>query len=276
MTNTTFTAGTVIASTWLNDVNSVVYNLFPSLTVGSTGQVLRSNGTNYVASTSTFADTYGASTLLYSNGTNTVTGLATANSSGLLTNNSGVPAWVTVTGTGAPVLATSPQLVTPKLGTVNSGDISACTSTSMVMVTPVLGTPTSGTLTNCTGLPATSVTGTTATTTFTITLTGCTAGVTGTAVYSITNNVVTLFIPALIGTSNSTAATLTGLPAAITPVTSHLGLTAISRDNGTDAISRIDVTSGGVVTLYVGVSATFTNTGTKGLTAGATLIWNLN
>ena len=57
--------------------------------------------------------TYPASTtinqLLYSSAANTVTGLATANSAGLLTDGSGVPSWVTVTGTGAPVLATSPQ-----------------------------------------------------------------------------------------------------------------------------------------------------------------------
>ena len=64
------------------------------------------------------------------------------------------------TGTGLLVFNTSPTLVTPVLGTVASGNISACTSTSMVMVTPILGTPTSGTLTNCTGLPiATGVSG---------------------------------------------------------------------------------------------------------------------
>ena len=45
---------------------------------------------------------------------------------------------------------TSPTMTTPVLGTVASGNISACTSTSMVMVTPVLGTPTSGNLSNCT------------------------------------------------------------------------------------------------------------------------------
>lgn len=56
---------------------------------------------------------------------------------------------VNATGTGVLVRATSPTLVTPLLGTVTSGNISACTSTSMAMVTPVLGTPTSGTLTNC-------------------------------------------------------------------------------------------------------------------------------
>jgi hypothetical protein len=64
------------------------------------------------------------------------------------------------TGTGLLVFNTSPTLVSPVLGTVTSGNISACTSTSMVMVTPLLGTPTSGTLTNCTGLPiATGVSG---------------------------------------------------------------------------------------------------------------------
>ncbi len=43
---------------------------------------------------------------------------------------SALPAWTTATGSGAPVRATSPTLVTP-----------------------LLGTPTSGVLTNCTGLP---------------------------------------------------------------------------------------------------------------------------
>jgi len=47
-------------------------------------------------------------------------------------------------------LFTSPTLITPALGTVASGNISACTSTSMVLTTPLLGTPTSGNLSNCT------------------------------------------------------------------------------------------------------------------------------
>lgn len=40
------------------------------------------------------------------------------------------------------LLFTSPALVTPALGTVASGNISACTSTGMVMVTPVIGAAT--------------------------------------------------------------------------------------------------------------------------------------
>ena len=65
---------------------------YPSAS-GSAGTIIRADGTNNVYSTSTFADTYAASTLLYSNGANTVTGLATANSAALVTNGSGVPAW---------------------------------------------------------------------------------------------------------------------------------------------------------------------------------------
>jgi hypothetical protein len=40
------------------------------------------------------------------------------------------------------LLFTSPTMVTPALGTVASGVISACTSTGMVMVTPVIGAAT--------------------------------------------------------------------------------------------------------------------------------------
>jgi hypothetical protein len=80
-------------------------------------------------------------------------------------------------------LFTSPTLVTPALGTVASGNISACTSTSMAMVTPVLGTPTSGNLSNCTSTSMVlttpvigAATGTSFTATGTIVSTG-TAGV---------------------------------------------------------------------------------------------------
>jgi len=52
------------------------------------------------------------------------------------------------------LLFTSPTMVTPVLGTVTSGNISACTSTSMILTTPVLsgpalGTVASGNISNC-------------------------------------------------------------------------------------------------------------------------------
>lgn len=42
---------------------------------------------------------------------NTISGLTTANNSALLTNGSGVPVWTAYTGTGAPVLNTSPRII---------------------------------------------------------------------------------------------------------------------------------------------------------------------
>ncbi len=87
---------------------------FPA-TAGATGTILRSNGTNWVASTSTFADTYSASALLYSNGANTVTGLATANSSVLITSSGGVPSLSTTLP--ASIAATNMVLTTPLVTT---------------------------------------------------------------------------------------------------------------------------------------------------------------
>jgi hypothetical protein len=68
---------------------------YPSLS-GTAGQIIRSDGTNNIYSTSTFADTYSASSILYSNGANTVTGLPTVNGGILNANASGVPS-MTVT-----------------------------------------------------------------------------------------------------------------------------------------------------------------------------------
>ena len=91
---------------------------YPSAS-GTAGKVLRADGTNNVYSTSTFADTYAVSTILYASSANAVAGLATANSAVLITSGSGIPS-----------LATT-------LPNIN------------------IGTPTSGVLTSCTGLPMT-------------------------------------------------------------------------------------------------------------------------
>lgn len=60
---------------------------------GPAGTILRSDGAAWLASTSTFADIYATHTILYSNGANTVTGLATANSAAMITTSAGVPGW---------------------------------------------------------------------------------------------------------------------------------------------------------------------------------------
>ncbi|TAL08496.1 MAG: hypothetical protein EPO02_12740 [Nitrospirae bacterium] len=90
---------------------------YPSAS-GTAGKILRSDGTNNVYSTSTFADTYAVSTILYASSANTVTGLATANSAALVTNGSGVPAWQTMTA-GQVLIGTTSGA--PAAAAINSG-----------------------------------------------------------------------------------------------------------------------------------------------------------
>jgi hypothetical protein len=85
---TASTSGKILQSDGTNFVQSTP--TYPSAS-GTAGQIIRSNGTNNLYSTATFADTYTASNLLYSNGANTVTGLATANNGTLITSGAGVP-----------------------------------------------------------------------------------------------------------------------------------------------------------------------------------------
>ena len=85
---------------------------YPSAS-GSAGKILRADGTNNLYSTATFADTYAASSLLYSNGANAVVGLTTVNNASLTTSATGVPTWAALTDgqiiigstAGAPIAA---------------------------------------------------------------------------------------------------------------------------------------------------------------------------
>jgi hypothetical protein len=103
---------------------------------------------------------------------------------------------------------------------------------------------------------------------FTGTLTGMTAVTTGTINYSVTNSVCTLWINSPItGTSNSTAMTITGTPAACTPVSqSRQSMVGSLEDNGVgDFLGACEVAvSTGVIT--VGIWQT------NGSTAGSKLI----
>ena len=138
-------------------------------------------------------------------GANVAAFLATPSSANLATAVTGE------TGSGALVFATSPTLVTPTLttptmtapvlGTVTSGNISACTSTSMVLVTPVLGAASATSLVS--GLIANTAVATTIASAATVAPTAPVTIISGTAA------IVTITAPAPI---SATGGTITFIP----------------------------------------------------------------
>jgi hypothetical protein len=102
---------------------------------------------------------------------------------------------------------------------------------------------------------------------FTGTLTGFTGSVTGTCQWRRIGNLVFLLIPAMSGTSNTTAMTMTGVPVAIQPSTAQLMASGGIGTNASGNVAPISASlSGGTVTFYNSGSATnFAATGTKGL-----------
>jgi hypothetical protein len=76
-------------------------------TATSTGTILRADGTNWSATTSTYPNTNAINTLLYASSANVMAALATANSGVLATNSTGVPS---IDTTNFAVLSTGLQL----------------------------------------------------------------------------------------------------------------------------------------------------------------------
>lgn len=103
---------------------------------------------------------------------------------------------------------------------------------------------------------------------FTGTLTGTDQGgtFTGTIKYSINGNVVTLEIPVIQDTANSTAHTITGAPAALFPATAQ-NCIGVTTNNSVDAFGKIRVETTGVLTLFNVLNAVFAGTGEEGVGA---------
>jgi hypothetical protein len=114
---------------------------------------------------------------------------------------------------------------------------------------------------------------------FTGALTGMTAGVPCPCSYSRTGNIGVIKVSnasAVTGTSNTTAMTLTGLPAEIATLSNVSGVCIGLVDNGVAQLGTFQI-SGGVVTFALGTSLTgaFTASGTKGLSTFLTLVFPL-
>lgn len=106
-------------SAWAETDATAVGRAILNLAAGSAGQVLRSNGANWIASTSTFADTYAINTLLYAGAANTVSGLASVNSAPLVTSATGVPTWLGSMTNGQLVIGSTGAI--PVLATLTAG-----------------------------------------------------------------------------------------------------------------------------------------------------------
>lgn len=111
---------------------------------------------------------------------------------------------------------------------------------------------------------------------FTGTLTGMTGATTGTVYYKIVSNIVTLWtLLDITGTSNTTALTMTGLPAAVQPGSARTTLCQLT-DNTQGTMAALAIISGSTITFRLARQDTvanliqytatgFTNSGTKGI-----------
>jgi len=101
--------------------------------------------------------------------------------------------------------------------------------------------------------------------TFTATLTGCTTSPTGTVRAVKQGNQVTLYIPAINGTSNTTAATLTGMPSGFFPARTQNQFARVT-NSGVNGLGLIQIATSGVITLFSDAAGSaFASSGTKGI-----------
>lgn len=110
--------------------------------------------------------------------------------------------------------------------------------------------------------------------TFTGTLTGMTASTTGTVSYRRVGSLVSLFVAAnILGTSNATSMTMTGVPSNVRPkLQERFCLCYGMRDNGGTVAGAAILSTTGSIDFAVGIPpGNFTAAGLKGLNAG----WNI-
>jgi hypothetical protein len=107
------------------------------------------------------------------------------------------------------------------------------------------------------------------TNTFVASLTGLTTVPTGTCRYTLTGKQVVLYVTNILGTSNATLMTLTGLPALITPARNQV-MNCFIQDSGVVGLGRANINSSGIIGFerYSAINAigNFVASGGKGVT----------
>lgn len=257
-----------------------------AVTLSGTALPVANGGTGLTSGTSGGVLAYTASGTLASSGALTASQLVIGGGAGVVPSSlaAGSQYQVLVMGATTPgygqVNLAQSAAITGTLPVANGGTgvTSSTGSTNNVLSnSPVLVTPTLG------AALATSVNfgGTSLSTyiegTFTATLTGCTTSPTATVTYVVVGKMVVLSVPSgFTGTSNTTACTWTGLPAACQPTGQRRVIQDIT-DNGNAAVSLWEFNSAsGTVTMYATVSGgSFTNSGTKGIGQGGTVAYPL-
>jgi hypothetical protein len=100
---------------------------------------------------------------------------------------------------------------------------------------------------------------------------------TGVAVYSLINNTVTLTIPSILGTSNSTGFSLTGLPSGLSTARNTIFPIAVVENNSVIVIAQpaININGTSVIFSITGYSTNFDVGETKGLPYAITIIYSI-
>jgi hypothetical protein len=160
----------------------------------------------------------------------------------IFTNSSKRPVSNPMTGTGSVMMSVSPTTTGTLTGAAAnfSGNVTADSIVSAKMYAP---------------------------TSFTVTLTGVSGTVTGTAYAQLLGGrVVVLELPSLTGTSNTTAATITGIPSGWRPARAVGGQPAVVYDNSSPQTGgALNIGTSGTITLYFNGLSSFTGSGTKGI-----------
>ena len=158
----------------------------------------------------------------------------------------------------------------------NTGEIWVPAGTALKLVVTDSASNVLTTLDNVSSLNDPSATGSSGQ--FTGTLTGMTGTINGTVKYTVSGKLVALSCGGILGVSNSTAMTMTGLPSVLAPVSGAIIVPSILEDNGNQFVGGWALVSSGgtaVITFGTGINnnqAGFTNSGTKGLPVN----WTIN